>query len=176
MKVLEKNQTKVLETEKLLKEIITTPADFKDDEDLLDVLKSQSDIAKYKNHKRNIEPCSLNTLKSNADALLESGFLALDELRIKAKKKIEEAQSDTGAAKGKSKTKADLESEKAELKSERDAAQRSNTLLTAMVIELRSKLKQLADHEGTAEERQELYREHNQKIQAQMNFISNGEV
>ena len=32
MKVLEKNQTKILETEKLLREIITTPVEFIDDE------------------------------------------------------------------------------------------------------------------------------------------------
>ncbi len=64
----------------------------------------------------------------------------------------------------------------AELESELDAAQRSNYLLTVMVSELRSRLKQLANHEGTAEERQELYREHNRKIEAQMNFTFNGEV
>ncbi len=54
--------------------------------------------------------------------------------------------------------------------------QRSNSLLTVMVSELRSRLKQLANHEGTVEERQELYREHNRKIEAQMNFTLNGEV
>ncbi len=62
------------------------------------------------------------------------------------------------------------------VQSERDAAQRSNFLLTVMVSELRSKIKQLANHEGSVEERQELYREHNRKIEAQMNFILNGEL
>lgn len=91
MKVLEKNQTKVLETEKLLKEIITTPAEFKDDEVLMKALKSQSGIAKYQDQERNITSCSLNTVKSISEALLERGFLSLDELRINAKLAIEAA-------------------------------------------------------------------------------------
>ncbi|MBF4359632.1 hypothetical protein EAY21_22725, partial [Vibrio anguillarum] len=71
MKVLEKNQTKVLETEKLLREIITSPAEFKDDEELMKALKSQPGLAKYQNQERNITSCSLNTVKSISEALLE---------------------------------------------------------------------------------------------------------
>ncbi|MEZ9754909.1 hypothetical protein AB4257_11565 [Vibrio splendidus] len=177
MKVLEKNQTKILETEKLLKEIITTPAEFKGDEVLMKALKSQSGIAKYQNEERKITSCSLNTVKSISEALLERGFLSLDELRINAKEKIDEAQSDAGTAKGsKRKTKADLESEKAELKSELDAAQRSNFLTLVIISELRSKLKQLAAYEGTVEERLELYREHNRKIEAELSHMLDGEL
>ncbi|MBY8309525.1 hypothetical protein KW529_20035 [Vibrio fluvialis] len=57
MKVLEKNQTKILETENLLREIITSPAEFKDDMELMKALKSQSGIAKYQNQDRNITSC-----------------------------------------------------------------------------------------------------------------------
>ncbi|CAK1824571.1 hypothetical protein AB6D76_17125 [Vibrio splendidus] len=177
MKVLEKNQTKILETETLLKEIITTPAEFKDDEVLVKALKSQSGIAKYQNEDRKITSCSLNTVKSISEALLERGFLSLDELRINAKEKIDKAQSDAGTAKGsKRKTKADLESEKTELKSELDAAQRSNFLTLVIISELRSKLKQLAVHEGAVEERLELYREHNRKIEAELSHTLDGEL
>ncbi len=176
MKVLEKNQTKVLETEKLLREIITSPAEFKDDEVLVKALKSQSGIAKYQNEERNIEPCSLNTLKSNAEALLERGFVSLDELRINSKLAIEAAHHDKKASKGNKRTVVGLKHKVAELESELDAAQRSNFLLTVMVSELRSQLKQLAVHKGTVEERQELYRVHNEKIEAELNYTLNGEV
>lgn len=177
MKVLEKNQTKILETEKLLREIIITPAEFKNDEELLKALKSQSGIAKYQNQERNITSCSLNTVKSISEALLERGFLSLDELRINAKLAVEEAAHlDEKASKGNKQTVVGLKHKVAELESELDATQRSNSLLTVMVSELRSRLKQLANHEGTVEERQELYREHNRKIEAQMNFTLNGEV
>ncbi|ELA9875815.1 hypothetical protein V4F55_003480 [Vibrio parahaemolyticus] len=176
MKVLEKNQIKILETEKLLREVITTPAEFKNDEELLKALKSQSGIAKYQNQERNITSCSLNTVKSISEALLERGFVSLDELRINAKLAIEGALHNETTSKGNKPTVTGLNIQKEELKAELDAAQRSNSLLTAMVIELRSNLKQLANHEGTVEERQELYREHNRKIEAQMNFTLNGEV
>ncbi|WP_289098483.1 hypothetical protein [Pseudoalteromonas shioyasakiensis] len=176
MKVLEKNQTKVLETEKLLKEIITTPAEFKDDEVLMKALKSQSGIAKYQDQERNITSCSLNTVKSISEALLERGFLSLDELRINAKLAIEAAHLNEKVSKGNKQTVAGLKHKVSELETELDAALRSNSLLTVMVSELRSRLKQLANHEGTPEERQELYREHNRKIEAQMNFTLNGEL
>ncbi|MEZ8052551.1 hypothetical protein [Vibrio atlanticus] len=176
MKVLEKNQTKVLETEKLLREIITSPVGFKGDEELLKALKSQSAIAKYQNQERNITSCSLNTVKSISESLLERGFLSLDELRINAKLAIETLHHVEKSSKGNKQTKVGLKHKVAELESELDAAQRSNSLLTVMVLELRSRLKQLATHEGTVEERQELYREHNRKIEAQMNFTLNGEM
>ncbi|OBU36488.1 hypothetical protein [Photobacterium phosphoreum] len=176
MKVLEKNQTKVLETEKLLREIITSPAEFKDDEELLKALKSQSAIAKYQNQGRDITSCSLNTVKSISEALLERGFLSLDELRINAKLAIDATHCDERASKGNKQTAVGLKHKVAELESELDAAQRSNFLLTVMVSELRSKLKQLAVHEGTVEERQELYRVHNKKIEAELNYTLNGEV
>lgn len=176
MNVLEKNQVKVLETEKLLREVITAPTEFKDDEELVMALKSQSAIAKYQNQERNIAPCSLNTVKSISEALLERGFLSLDELRINAKKAIEKANGEEATVKGDKQSKAGLERRVSYLESELDVARRSNSLLTSMVSELRSKLKQVANHEGTTEERQELYREHNRKLEAQMNYILNGEV
>ncbi|MCQ1060383.1 hypothetical protein LRP52_36940 [Photobacterium sp. ZSDE20] len=176
MKVLEKNQTKVLETDKLLREIITSPAEFKDDEELQLALKSQSAIAKYQNQERRIASCSLNTLKSLSDALLDRGFLSLDELRINAKLAIEAAHHAEKGSKGNKQTVVGLRHKVDELQSELDAAQRSNFLLTVMVSELRSKLKQLAVHEGTVEERQELYRVHNKGIEAELNYTLDGEL
>lgn len=176
MKVLEKNQTKILETEKLLREIITTPAEFKNDEELLKALKSQSGIAKYQNQERNITSCSLNTVKSISEALLERGFLSLDELRINAKLAIEAAHHDEKASKGNKQTVVGLKHKVSELESELGAAQRSNFLTLVIISELRSKLKQLAVHEGTVEERLELYRDHNRKIEAELSHMLDGEL
>ncbi|MDG2810258.1 hypothetical protein P7L89_27005, partial [Vibrio parahaemolyticus] len=125
MKVLEKNQTKILETEKLLKEIITAPTEFKNDEELLKALKSQSGIAKYQNQERNITSCSLNTVKSISEALLERGFLSLDELRINAKLAVEAVHHNEKASKGNKQTVVGLKHKVSELELELDAAQRS---------------------------------------------------
>ncbi len=172
MKVLEKNQTKILETEKLLKEIITAPTEFKNDEELLKALKSQSGIAKYQNQERNITSCSLNTVKSISEALLERGFLSLDELRINAKLAVEAALHNERVSKGNKQTVVGLRHKVSELESQLDAARRSNSLLTVTVSELRSQLKLIALKE-TAEERQELYRYHNRKVEAQMSYTLN---
>lgn len=176
MKVLAKNQIKVLETEKLLREIITSPIEFKDDEELLKALKSQSAIARYQNQERNIVSCSLNTVKNISETLLERGFLSLDELRINAKLAVEAVQYSERVTKGNKQTAVGLKHKVAELESELDAAQRSNFLMTVMITELQSKLKQLAEHEGTVEERQELYRYHNKKIEAELNYALDGEL
>ncbi len=176
MKVLEKNQTKVLETEKFLREIITSPTTFKDDAELLKVLTSQAGIAKYENPERNIPSCSLNTLKSNSEALLDRGFLSLDELRINAKLAINNVLYAEKSTRGNKQTATGLQHKVSELKAQLDSAHRSNALLTAMVMEMRAKLKQLAMHEGTQEDRRELYRVHNRKLEAQMSYTFNGEV
>ncbi|MEZ8437887.1 hypothetical protein AB6D90_15170 [Vibrio splendidus] len=176
MKVLEKNQTKILETEKLLREVITSPAEFKYDEELMKALKSQSGIAKYQNEERNITSCSLNTVKSISEALLERGFLSLDELRINAKLAVEAAHHNEKASKGNKQTVVGLKYKVAELQSELNVAQRSNFLTLVIISELRSKLKQLAVHEGTAEERLELYRFHNKKVEAELSHTLDGEL
>lgn len=176
MKVLEKNQTKVLETEKLLREIVKSPIDFVEDEELLKALKSQSALAKYQNPERNIVSCSLNTVKSVSEALLDRGFLSLDDLRTNAKLAIEAEQLGVRAAKGNKQTAVGLKNKVAELESQLDIAQRSNFLMTVMISELRSKLKQLAENKGTIEERKELYTYHNRKIEAELNYTLSRKV
>lgn len=176
MKVLEKNKTKVLETENLLKEIIVSPEEFKADISLLKALKSQSAIAKYRNDERNIMPCALNTLKSISEALFERGFLYLDELRVNAKLALESTQRVTITSKGNKQTTTGLRRKVSELEQQLNAVQRSNFLLTVVVSELRSKLKQVAEYEGTVEERRELYLHHNRKIEAELNYTLNGEI
>jgi predicted RNase H-like nuclease (RuvC/YqgF family) len=89
---------------------------------------------------------------------------------------VEDTEQHKKSSKGNKQTVVGLKHKVAELESELDAAQRSNSLLTVMVSELRSRLKQLAQHDGTVEERQELYREYNRKIEAQMNYTLNGEI
>lgn len=176
MKVLEKNKIKILETEKLLRDMIASPLDFKDDEELLKAIKSQSAIAKYQNQERNIASCSLNTVKSISEVFLDRGFLYLDELRISAKLAVEATKLGEKVSKGNKQTSVGLRLKVDDLQSQLTTLQNSNFLLTVMIMELRSNLKQLADHEGTMEDRQELYLYHNKKIEAELNYTLDGEV
>jgi hypothetical protein len=176
MKVLEKNQTKVLETEKLLRSIIDSPLEFKGDETLQKALKSQSSIAKYENQELHITTCSLNTLKSISDSILDRGFLGFNELRVNAKTAIEAALYEEEVGKLNKQTTTGLKLKVAKLERQLHVMQRTNFFLTAMVTDLRSKTKLLSEHNGTQEERKELYRVHNKIIEAEMNYIQNNEV
>lgn len=175
MRVLEKNKIKVIETEKLLKEIITSPQEFLENNKLIQALKSQSAIAKYQDNERNISPCSLNTVKSLAEVMLDRGFYSLNELRINAKLAIESAQSSKNNSKPNKQTVIGLKQKVKELESQLEVMRQSNLFMTITIQELRSRLKQLSEHEGTLEERKELYQYHNKKVEAQLSYSLHGE-
>lgn len=173
MQAKEVNQIKVFRLKTLLKEVINNPADFEKDKVLVASLQSQGGIAKYENTDKDIAACSLNTLKRTSDDLLERGFLSLDELRLNAKVAIEEVKP---AAKANKKTKTGLNHTIAELEAQLDIVHRSNFLLTTIIKELCSKLKGLSEHDGSVEERKELYRIHHKLIEAELTYTLNGEL
>ena len=173
MKTLKKNQKKVYSTIQLLKDVISSPEKFTCDDDLLKALKSQSAIAQYTNHDRDIKSCSLNTLKVNSNHFLERGFISLDELRIKAKRSIDTSRINTALPKGNKQSIAGLKILTKELEIKLDTALRSNFLLIAIISELRARLKELTEHEGTIDEKRELYRYINRKIEAELSYTLN---
>lgn len=173
MQAKETSQVKVLKTISLLKEVITNPTNFKNDKVLVKALKSQGGIAKYENAELDIAACSLNTFKTTSSSLLERGFLSLDELRINAKLAVENALLGTKANK---RTQTGLKQKIAELEAELDVAQRSNFLLTTIIKELRSKLKQMSEHDGSTEEKKEIYRTYNKLIEAELSYTLHGEL
>lgn len=173
MQAKEANQIKVINTIALLKKVINGPTNFKDDEVLVNALKSQGGIAKYENSEHDISGCSLNTLKTTSNCILERGFIALDELRINAKISIERTRLGSKANK---QSQTGLQNKVAELEAQLDIAQRSNFLLTTLIKELRSKLKHMSENDTTVEERKELYRTYNKVIQAELSYTFRREL
>jgi len=171
-KAQEINQKTVLETKILLLEVIKNPDVFKDDESMKIALNSQGSLARYKNVERNINPCSLNTLKSLSENLLDNGFFELDTLRINAKSVIEEAIT----GKLKKGRKATLKQQVATLKNNLEVTQQSNFLLTTIIKEMRSQLKSMAEQDLTEKDRIKRYKYANKKIEAQLNYVLNGEL
>ncbi|MDO6498885.1 hypothetical protein [Photobacterium sanguinicancri] len=168
MKIGEKNQTKVLETEKLLLAIIQAPNDFKGDAELYKALKSQSAMAKYENPERQVVSCSLNTVKSISVALLSRGFLGLDELRVNAKAAVEAALHAEKTGKPNKQTATGLKLKVEELERQLDAMRFACLNLTTVVDELRSHSKKLSEHSGTLKQRIELYQEENARIEIKL--------
>ena len=168
----ETNQKTILATEALLLEIIKSPDEFKNNDDLIKALKSQGGLAKYEVAERNIGTVAINTVKSLSELLLDKGFEGFDTLRVNARNAIETA------LKGKIK-KSNEESARQKLSSTEETlaiTQRSNFLLNTVIKEMRSHLKAMALQEWTAEERLKHYKDINKKIEAQLNYVNHGEV
>ena len=171
------NQKTILATEALLLEIIKSPGEFKNNDDLVKALKSQGALAKYEDDERHIGLLSINTVKTHSDLLFEDGFDdgrggGFDVLRINARNAIDKA------LKGKIK-KSNEESARQKLTStEKTLAitQQSNFLLNTVIKEMRAHLKEMALQDWTDEERLKHYKDINKKVEAQLNYVNHGEV
>jgi hypothetical protein len=168
----ENNQRTIQATEALLKEVIKSPDEFKNNDGLVKSLKSQGGLASYVNAERHIDTISINTVKSLSELLLGDGFDGFDKLRINARDAIEKA------LKGKIK-KSNEESARQKLAStEKKLAitQQSNFLLNTVIKEMRAHLKAMALQDWTDEERLKSYKDINKKVEAQLNYVNYGEV
>ena len=168
----ENNQRTILATEALLLEVIKSPDEFKDNDDLVKALKSQGGLAKFEYAERHIGTVSINTAKSLSELLYDDGFDSFDRLRINARDAIEKA------LKGKIK-KSNEESARQKLTSTEETlaiTQQSNFLLNTVIKEMRAHLKSMALQDGTDEERLKRYKDINKKVEAQLNYVNHGEV
>ena len=166
------NQRTILATEALLLEIIKLPDGFKNNDRLVQALKSQGGLAKYEDVERHIGSVAINTVKSLSELLFGDGFDGLDGLRINARNAIDKA------LKGKIK-KSNEESARQKLEStEKTLAitQQSNFLLNTVIKEMRAHLKAMVLQDGTDEERLKRYKDINKKVEAQLNYVNHGEV
>ncbi|MFM2661901.1 hypothetical protein AAFX15_17315 [Vibrio chagasii] len=170
------NQNKIWKTRDYLNEIISSPKLFKEDKELLKQLKSQGGLAKLESLERNIEPCALNTFKSNADEVFGGGFDAIDQLRKNAVNALEFEIKENKSRKGSLNTHAGQKKRILDQKKEIEALQRENMLLTALLRESRSKMKTLAIYKGTEEQRWEVYLTANHQIQNVCDLYFEGNI
>lgn len=173
MNALEQNHKKIVETKKLLLEIVKEPQHFKAVERLKLALKSQMMLAKFTDEERGIVGCSLNTLKNVSEGLLDRGFLELDELRINARNAIMGAIEGEKANKS---TRTGLKHKVSNLESKLNIANKRDFLLTMMITELRAELKKMALSNDSAEQKEARYREINRQVEAKLSYTLDGEI
>lgn len=169
MGVQEINQKKVINTKILLKEIIDNPKSFADNINLVSSLNSQSALARYEDKNLNIYPCSLNTLKTASESLLQRGFIELDELRINAKNSFELA---TKEKKSTTKTRIGLKHKLDEVNVEVNNLKAINLLQSMIIEELRGELKKMVASSDSLEKKQLLYSSITRKLEAELSYIS----
>lgn len=124
------NKESVVRLIELLIQVIDTPAQFLDDDDLKMAVKSQLKLAEYNNSEQGIVGCSLNTLKKIAAGIGE-GFGGLETLRVQAEMALSKPRP-----KKKPSSRRTLQEEKARLErivSSQDVdLQRLNLVISAM--------------------------------------------
>jgi chaperonin cofactor prefoldin len=171
MSAIEANQIKVLATKSWLLEIIKNPSKFNGNSTLNMALRSQSGMAKLVDNDRGIVSCSLNTLKSNSESLLERGFIELDELRINAKKLIDGLVITNQSGKS---TRSEMKNRICEIEVKLDNLRKSNFLLSTMVAELRGELKNMVFSNANLEQKKHIYNEINKRVEVKLSFCFNG--
>lgn len=73
-------------------------------------------------------------------------------------------------------SKTTLKQQIAALKNDLEVTKQSNFLLTTIIKEMRSQLKNMAEQDLTDEERIKRYKYANKKIEAQLNYVLNSEL
>lgn len=126
----------VLALDGLLVDVIKAPGKWIHNEELISSLKVQGKLAKWSSNELGIKSCSLNTLKTTADLVLNDGFLGLNKKRSSASLAIENELNKT--KKPKNGTKLQLGGKVKEQASKISLLEQRNMLLTYIVKELQS--------------------------------------
>ncbi len=151
----------------LLRDVVTNPSKYKDNSYLLTSLKSQGALASYENDELGIKKCSLNTFKTASIEYLPGGFEEINELRLNAKLALdspqEEVSENTKTVAG-SKRKADR------LQRELDKVREHNCLLSIIISEMKSKMKELATSKESVAKRQANYQLFDEHLEYKLSY------
>ena len=173
MKILQKNQDKVVNTKELLIQIINDPKNYSTPE-IQNALMSQRKLAAFFNKEYAITSCTLNTLKSAADYCLSRGFIELDELRQNAKAALE--KEIVKESKPNHNTKAYFKERLKNAEIELDKSKHTIMSLTTIIGEMSLELARMANSNNmTNEGRQALYQDLNNKLQHKLSFTLGSE-
>lgn len=129
--------------QELLVEVCRTPLEYCDDQELLASLKSQGRLySTYTNDRLAIKPSSINTVKKISAEVIVGGFSELDNLRLAAQNRIEEARA--AEEKGNKRTRTGLKALVDEQEQEIQNLRRTNFLLLQAVSEARRDIQSVA--------------------------------
>ncbi|MEE3879926.1 hypothetical protein [Vibrio sp. YYF0003] len=177
----EQNQQSVQSLFMFLLEVITTPADFAEDELLLKALNSQGGLARYENISRGITPCALNTQKTNADEVLsdmsevpaeKGGYDKLNFLRQSAKNQLDKEQDKDKELKPGRRTKGELQRLVSELEEDLAIVEQHNLMMIALLSNLMNTTANYVKTSGNSQLQAD-WLEERKAISAKTSFINN---
>ncbi|MEZ8579179.1 hypothetical protein AB6D24_04955 [Vibrio splendidus] len=167
----DQNKKSLIQKYNLLIKICDKPSVYREQDGLLAALKSQGGLAKLVLPDTDMRSIALNTLKGHANAYLDGGWDALNQLRANATEALNESLPKAKAPKQSSQK--GLNDKISDLKAELDAERKANLLLMMTVNTLRGELRKMA-YNSKDEILIEKYLDVNKKIEAQLSY--NNEV
>jgi hypothetical protein len=153
----------------LLVEVINEPVEFQDIPEFSAALRVQGRLAKWQDEERFIVSCSLNTLKTSAEDLLDGGYDALDNLRLNAIATLE-GYAERKSASSKS-NKTGLLKKVKELEHQINILEQQNMMMVNLVVDLKgTALQYAATGDSTTRAKCETYMK---TISAKIGFTGN---
>lgn len=156
----------------LLRDVVSNPSKYKENNYLHNSLKSQGALASYENEEIGIKKCSLNTLKTASIEYLSRGFEEINELRLSAKHKLDSSQEDKSEN---TKTLAGSKRKADRLKNELERVREQNYLLSIIVSEMKSKMKQLATTRDSVAKRTAIYQQFDEHLEYKLSYTNRNE-
>jgi septal ring factor EnvC (AmiA/AmiB activator) len=157
----------------LLLDVIASPSKYIENECLKASIKSQGALASYEDEELGITKCSLNAFKSYSKNYLSGGFEGIDTLRLNAKSKLESPQDDLSEN---TKTIAGAQRKSDRLQRELNKVREQNFLLSIIIKEMKSRMKELAESSESIDKRRAIYQLFDEKLEHELSYSLRNEV
>jgi hypothetical protein len=151
----------------LLRDVVGNPSKYKENDYLHASLKSQGALASFEDVKLGIKKCSLNTFKTASKECLPGGFKEIDELRLNAKSKLDSPQEEVSEN---TKTIVGARRKSERLQKELNQVREQNFLLSIIIKEMKSKMKELAESSRSVAARREVYQLFDENLEHKLSY------
>lgn len=147
--------------------IISNPSKFEDNDYLNISLKSQGGLALFEDKALGIEKCSLNTFKAASREYLNGGFKEINELRLNAKSKLNAPQEEVSEN---TKTISGAKRKSERLQRELSMVREQNFLFSIIIMEMKSKMKELAESSTSVSKRKAIYQLYEESLEHKLSY------
>lgn len=161
-----------------LRDVAKNPSKYREDDDLYNSLKSQGAFASFENKDLGINKCSLNTLKTAAIEYLPDGFVEINTLRLNAKDALNtflKGESSKEETTENTKTIAGSKRKSGRLQSELNQVREQNYLLSIIITEMKSKMKELATSKESVDKRKASYQLFDEHLEYKLSYTLRNE-
>jgi septal ring factor EnvC (AmiA/AmiB activator) len=167
------NESMITKKRDLLLDIIDSPSKYIENEHLKKSLKSQGAFALCEDEELGINKCSLNAFKTYSKDYLCGGFDEIDHLRLNAKSQLKSPKEDLSEN---TKTIAGSKRKSDRLQRELNKVREQNFLLSIIIKEMKSRMKELAESSKSIDKRRAIYQSFDEKLEHELSYSLRNEA